>query len=152
MLNRIIPVIALAALLMAGCDKSATDTSEDVAKARENASQDVSKAQQDANKTEKKANEKVAAAQQDYAETDASAHAKLTAVESEAMIKSAHADFDVAMAAAEGRHKIAKEKCGASEGVDNKACLSTADATFAAEKADIIAHRDEALVQAEHHD
>jgi len=151
MLNRMIPVIAIAVLFIAGCDKSATDTSKNVTKARADASQDVDEAMQDARETEHKADEKVADAQQAYAKTDATARAKLTKAESEAMITKAHADFKVSMAAAEGRNKIEVEKCGASEGVDKKACLSTADATFTADKASITANRDAVLVKAEHH-
>lgn len=152
MLIRIIPVFAVAFLFLAGCDKSADETTKSVAKAREEAGQEVTKAQQAATEIENNANEKLAEAQQDYAESDTSARAKLSKAESEAMISKAQADLDVAMAAAEGSHRIAVEKCGLLTGVDKNACLSTADAAFTADKASIIAQRDMTLVQAEHHD
>jgi vacuolar-type H+-ATPase subunit H len=152
MMNRFIPLVAVAVLLLAGCDKTPTETSNDVAEARKEASQDVSEARQDASKIEDKADAKVAAAQDVYARTDETARAKLTRAESEAMISKAHADFDVALVEANGRHDIAIEKCGQFTGVDKTACLSTADADFTAEQAAITATRDAVLVQAEHHD
>ena len=147
MMKQLIPIVAVAALLLAGCNESPSETSKDVTKATEEASQDVSEARQDAGKTENKSEEKVIDAQQKYARTDANAREKLTDVESEAMAAGAKADFDVAKAEAEGRHNIAVEKCGALEGVDKKACLSTADANFAADEAAATAVRDTALAQ-----
>ena len=147
MMNRLIPIVAVAALLLAGCNESPSETSKDVTKATEEASQDVSEARQDASKTESKSEEKVIDAQQEYAKTDANAREKLTEVESEAMAAQAKADFDVAKTEAEGRHNIAVEKCGALEGVDKTACVSTADASLAAELAAATANRDAALVQ-----
>lgn len=152
MINRFIPLVAVAVLLLAGCDKTPTESAKDVAEARKEASQDVSEARQDAGKIEDKADQKVAAAQDAYAKTDETARAKLTQAESEAMISKAHADFDVAMVEANGRHAIAIEKCGQFTDVDKTACLSTADADFAAEQAAVTASRDAILVQAEHHD
>ncbi len=146
MMNRLIPIIAVGALLLAGCNESPSETSKDVTKAREKASQDVSEARQDASKTESKSEEKVIDAQQAYAKTDANAREKLTDVESEAMAAQAKSDFEVATAEAKGRHTIAVEKCGALEGVDKKACVSTADANFAADEAVATANRDTALV------
>ena len=91
-------------------------------------------------------------AQQAYAESDEIAAKKLTKVESDAMIKTANADFDVASAEAKGGYDVAKEKCDALNGVDKTACLSTADATLAANQAEATAIRDAALVSAEHHE
>jgi len=68
------------------------------------------------------------------------------------MISKAQANFDVALAEAEGLHNFAIEKFGALKGVDKTACLSTADAAFTANQATITADRDAALVQADHHD
>lgn len=106
-------------------------------------------ARHDADKTVDKANDKLVDAQTDYARADDAARAKLTVVESQTMSKKAKADFDVAIAKAEGRHDIATEKCGALSGVDKTACISAADASFAAEQADATARRDQTLVQAE---
>jgi len=151
MMNRLIPLVAVAALLLAGCDKTPTETSQDVQKARQEASQDDNAARQDASKTESKANEKVAAAQHDYAKASASAQEDLSATESEAMIAMAKADFDVALTEADGRHSIEIKKCGALKDVEKTACLSSADAKLAADQANATAHRDAVLVQAEHH-
>lgn len=147
MINRLIPIVAVAALLLAGCNEAPSETSKDVTQAREDASQDVSEARQDASKKESKSEEKVIDAAQAYAKTDANAREKLTAVESEAMASGAKADFDVAMAEAEGRHEIATEECGGLQGVDKTACVSTADANFAADEAAATAIRDTALAQ-----
>jgi len=147
MMSRLIPIVAVGALLLAACNESPSETSKDVTQAREKASQDVNEARQDASKTESKSEEKVVDAQQAYAKSDATAREKLTAVESEAMAAQAKADFDVAITEAEGRHNIAVEKCGALEGVTKKACVSTADADFAAQQAAATANRDAALVQ-----
>jgi vacuolar-type H+-ATPase subunit H len=147
MMNQLIPVVAVMALLLAGCKESASETSKDVTQAREEASQEVSEARQDADRTENKSEEKVIDAQQEYSKTDANAREKLTEVESDAMANQAKADFEVAKTEAEGRHNIAVEKCGALEGVDKKACVSTADANFAADEAAATAIRDNALAQ-----
>jgi light-regulated signal transduction histidine kinase (bacteriophytochrome) len=149
MFNRLIPLLALLALTLVACDKTPSETSKDVRQAREEASQDVSETRQDASETMNKAEEKVVDAQQDYAKSDASARAKLTEAESQAMVTKAKADFDVTIAEAEGRHAIEIEKCGALEDVSKKACLSTANATFEADKAAATAKRDAALVEAD---
>ena len=149
MIIRLIPILALAALLLGGCKESASETSKDVSQAREKASKDVSTAQQEANKTEMKAEKKVDEAQQDYAKSQAGAQGKLNKTEAEAMSKMAKADFEVAMAEIKGRHNIATEKCGVLTGVEKTACQSSADATLAADEAIAIANRDAILVQAE---
>lgn len=149
MMIRLIPLVTVAALLLAGCDKSASETSKDVQKARQEASEDVSAARQEASKKETKATEKVTAAQHDYDKANASAHEELSETESEAMITMAKADFDVAMTEAEGRHSISIEKCDMLNGVDKKACVSSADAKLAVEKAKATADRDAILVKAD---
>ncbi len=149
---RLITIVALATFLLAGCNKTPSETSKDVAKAREVATQDSNAAREDASKTENKANENVADAQDVYAESKAGAQEKLSAAESKAMIAKAKADFDVALTDAEGRHSIAIEKCGSLKGVDKTACVSTADAKLASDQADATAERDSALMDAEHHE
>jgi len=150
--NRLIPIAAVAVLMLSSCQESPSDTSKDVAKAQEEAAQKVDAARKDADKTAAKANEQVADAKAEYAKTDANAQKVLSKAESEAMIKTANADFDVAVAEAEGRNKVAKEKCDALKGVDKDACLSSAEAALAADKASATARRDETLVAAEHHE
>jgi hypothetical protein len=124
----LIPIAAVAVLMLTSCKENASDTAKDVAKAQEEAAQKVDAARKDADKTAAKANEQVADAKADYAKTEAGAQKVLSKAESEAMIKTAHADFDVAIAEAEGRNKVAKEKCDALKGVDKDACLSAAEA------------------------
>jgi hypothetical protein len=58
----------------------------------------------------------------------------------------------VAITEADGRHDVAKEKCSAFTGVDKDACLSTADATYAADHAAATADRDARLVDADRHE
>jgi len=66
------------------------------------------------------------------------------------MVSTANADFKVASTEARGRNDVAKSKCGLLDGVEKTACISTADATLAANQADATAIRDAALVNAAH--
>lgn len=147
MIIKLIPIVAVAALLLTACDESPSKTAEDVTQARVEASQEVSEARQDADKIESRSVDKVVDAQQAYAKTAAKARQKLTRVESAALTARAKAEFDVANTEAEGRHNIAVEKCGALKGVDKTACASTADANFAADVAAATARRDTALAE-----
>jgi len=147
-LTRLLPIAAMAALMLTGCKETATETAEDVAKARSDATENVSEARQDLNKTINKAEEDVAEARHDYTERDTPARADLNEAKSDAMDDTAEANYDVAMAEAEGIENIASEKCGVLSGVEKNACLSAAEATFEAAKARAIAERDAALVAA----
>jgi len=148
-LNRLLPLAVLAALLLAGCKETASETAKDVTQAREKASQDISAAQQDASKVENKAETKIVDAQQQYAETDADARAKVSDAQSEALQSTAKADFDVAVAEAEGRYNVAVEQCGVLSGAERKACMSKADAEYKADEALATANRDADLVVAD---
>jgi hypothetical protein len=64
------------------------------------------------------------------------------------MSKTAEADFDLAVTKAKGIADVAAEKCGILSGVEKNACLSAAEATFEASKAQATAERDAALVAA----
>ncbi len=68
------------------------------------------------------------------------------------MIKSANADYDVAKVEAEGRHKIAKEKCDALSGDRKDSCNNVADAVLTADVSSAAAVRDALLVDATHHE
>lgn len=151
MMNRLIPIAAIAALLMAGCEKSPTENAREVDEARDSAALNVDEARKDAGKTQDKTQAKVAEAQDDYAKTAASANRQLSVVEAEAMRKNAEAALEVATAEAEGRQSIAREKCGVLEGAEKDACLSSADALLASDQASAIAARDAILVEAERH-
>jgi len=147
MIIKLIPIVAVAALLLTACDESPSKTSKDVTQARAEASQNVSEARQEADKIERTSSDKVVDAQQAYTKTATTARQKLTKVESEALAAGANAEFEVANTEAEGRHNIAVEKCGALKGADKTACASTADANFAAEVAAATARRDTALAE-----
>ncbi len=146
--SRLVPIALLAALMLAGCKETASETAEDVAKARADASEDVGAARQEASQTVQKADEQIADAQQEYANTDATARADLIEVQSDAMSKTAQADFDVAIANAKGIADVATEGCGMLTGVDKTACLSAAESEFEVSKAKATAERDAALVAA----
>lgn len=146
MLSRVVPLVAVAALMLAGCNETSSTTAKDVTKAREDASQDVSAAREKAIQTEIKAEEKVVDAQQEYAQTNASGREELTEVQSKALSDTAKADFDVAIAKAQGIEDVAGEKCDVLDGAEKTACLSAAAATYAASEAKAIADRDAALL------
>lgn len=148
--SRLAPSAAVAGLLLAGCNETPYETSEDVAQASKDASENLSEAREEASQTENRVEEKVANARQDYAKTDANAREELTEVQTEALRKTAKADFDVTITEATGIRDVAREKCGVLSGAEETACLSAADATFAASKAKAIADRDAALVAVAH--
>jgi hypothetical protein len=146
--SRLVPIAAVAALLIAGCNETPYETSEDVAQARKDASQDLGEAREEASQTENRVEEKVADARHEYAETDATARAELTEAQSEALSKTAKADFDVAITEAKGIEDVAIEQCGMLSGAEKTTCLNAADAAFAASKAKATADRDAALLVA----
>jgi hypothetical protein len=117
------PLISLVALMtvtiMAGCNnaKSPDAVSKDVATAQEKRASEVSSAKQDAAKDENKAAAKV----DDKANDLNNASAK--------------GAYDVAMAQADGDHKVATQKCEALSGDTQKACKDQADAKYDLAKA-----------------
>jgi hypothetical protein len=149
---RLIPLAAAIALLLAACQETPSATAEDVAVAQQGASKESAAARDDASEQVAVADADVAKAQRDYAQANATARKKLTEAESAAMIETANADYDVAIVDAEGRDRVARERCDALSGVAKEACLSTADATLAAEKSAATAKRDQELVDAAYHD
>lgn len=152
MINRLIPLAAVAVLMLTGCKETASDTANDVADARQEAAQDNSEAQQAANAEIADANADVANAQETYDEKSDDTRKKLTVAESEAMIKTAQADYDVSKVEAEGRDKIAKEKCDALSGADKDSCNHIAEATLVAEISSAAAVRDALLLDATYHE
>jgi len=148
MLNRIVPTVALAVLLLAGCKETISETAKDVAVAREDASEDDTEAREDASQTTHEAEEKIADAQQEYATDVTPAREDLNEVQSDAMSEIAKADFDVAITHAEGIADVESEKCGMLMGAEKKACFSAAEAAFEASKAEATTERDAALVAA----
>ena len=80
-LIQLIPTAAIAALALAGCQETASDTAQDVDKAREESAEDVGAAFDEANKDVAAANADVASARQTYAANTIDARKKLTAAE-----------------------------------------------------------------------
>jgi hypothetical protein len=116
-------LISLVALLtvtiVAGCNnaKSPDAVSKDVAMAQEKRASEVADAKQDAAKDENKAAAKV----DDKANDLGNANAK--------------GAYDVAMAQADGDHKVAIQKCDGLSGDPQKACKDQADAKYDLAKA-----------------
>jgi hypothetical protein len=109
----------LAVTIMAGCNnaKSPDSASKDVASAQEKRASEVADAKQDAAKDENKAAAKV----DDKSNDLNNANAK--------------GAYDVAMAQADGDHKVAIQKCEALSGDTQKACKDQADAKYDLAKA-----------------
>jgi hypothetical protein len=112
-------VALLTVTIMVGCDnaKSPDAVSKDVASAQEKRASEVADAKQDAAKDENKAAAKV----DDKANDLSNANAK--------------GAYDVAMAQADGDHKVAIQKCDALSGDAQKACKDQADAKYDLAKA-----------------
>ena len=112
-------VALLTVTIMAGCDsaKSPDAVSKDVAAAQEKRAAEVADAKQDVAKDENKAAAKVDDRANDLNDTNA---------------KGA---YDVAMAQADGDHKVAIQKCDALSGDTQKACKDQADAKYDLAKA-----------------
>jgi hypothetical protein len=142
--------IGICAALLAGCQQASTESG--VAQAQVDAAENTREARVDAAAEIANADERVDDAEQAYARADAVASNALTRAESDAMIKTANANFDVARTTAVGYYDIEKEKCDALTGVVKDACISTADATFTASELAAISTRDAALVAAEFHE
>jgi hypothetical protein len=108
--NALVIGCALVLASVAGCHKaeSPKEVQHDVAQARQDAAADVADKQQDVANDVNKSADKVAADQR-----------------------------DVALAAAEGDHKVAIEKCEALGGDKQKACKDQADAALDTAKANI---------------
>jgi hypothetical protein len=149
MIRRLFPLVAIAVLMLAGCQETPAETAQDVSDARAEAAQNVTAVREDANQEIDTAAGDVAQAQGDLVRTDARAADKLGEAESAAMAKTAHAIFAVAESEAEGRNDIAVQKCGGFIGSDQDACISSATAILTSELAAATSSRDTALVAAE---
>jgi Tfp pilus assembly protein PilP len=112
-------VLSAATLLaLSACGQPSTATVQNnVADARQDAAKDTDKAMQD------------------QARTDASATADAQSAVDKADDKKADAAYDVTVTEAEGRHKVAIEKCNGLSGDAKKACKDQADATLEMAKA-----------------
>jgi hypothetical protein len=114
----LIAVVAVAAA-STGCDraKSPGAVANDVASAQAKRASEMANAKQDAAKDQNKAEEKV----DDKTADLNNANAK--------------GSYDVAMAQADGDHKVALQKCDALSGDSQKACKDQADAKYDLAKA-----------------
>lgn len=112
-------VALLAVAAASGCDhaKSPGSVANDVAAAQAKRASEVANAKQDAAKDENKAEAKV----DDKTADLNNANAK--------------GSYDVAMAQADGDHKVALQKCEALSGDSQKACKDQADAKYDLAKA-----------------
>jgi hypothetical protein len=153
MINRILPIVAIAALTLTGCQESADETAQDVSDARKEANENIADARTDANETMLTADENESDAIHTYANSDAKAQVKLRAAEADAISERARADYDLAIATSKGTHEVEVQKCDALDaGVDRTACKTTADAVLATATADAKARRDEALMTAKNYE
>jgi hypothetical protein len=109
----------LALVLLGGCDKP---------KSPQAVANDVSTDQQ-------KAAKEVAEAQTDASKDISTAAAKVDEKKRDLNNVSASAGYDVAIAKADGNHKIALDKCSALSGDAQKKCKGQADADYEAAKA-----------------
>lgn len=128
-------VVLVAALSLGACKETPQNTAHDVAAARKDAGEKLEQAHADQNAAAGASAEDVAAAQKAYVKTDEAARAELSAAELEAAKARANAALDVAVVQAEGRRKIAKEKCDPLSGIQRDDCVRNADAAYVAEEA-----------------
>jgi hypothetical protein len=112
--------VSIAALIsIGGCHQASSPAS---------VQSNVTSAREEAEKNDFKA-------AQDQAKTDAAANADAAAAAQKADLKKADSSYDLSITEAEGRHKIAIEKCNALSGDSQKACKDQADATLELSKA-----------------
>jgi hypothetical protein len=148
MIIRPILFAAFAIVGLSACQETPTETAKDVSQAQETAVQDNQEARQEANQDRAQAEVKVIEAKDDMAAVDTNAMKKITEAESEAMTVAAKAKYDVAMTEAQGRHNIEAEKCDALKDQAKDSCVSTNNATLAADQARIIATHDAEILAA----
>lgn len=159
-MKSVLLVSTLAAVLgLSACNQqdSAVEAQRNVDQAREQAAEDLAKAQQDAAQTSNEAQQKLDAAREaaraDVAEADTRANEKINAATDEAMNTAdeanqdvaevradtihtqAKADYDVAVAKADADLKIALEKCDTMASGQAGACKDQANATHEIAKA-----------------
>jgi len=149
MIRQLIPVTALAALMLGGCGDTSNDTARDIRETRDDAAQNINAARDNAQDTINRVDRDVNELERDLARTNANAREQLNEAEADARTETAQAVFEVEEAEANGRHNIAMERCDAVTGVEKDACISTADANLASELAIAVSRRDNALVAAE---
>lgn len=146
MINRLLSIAIVAALALTACTETASETSKDVADARQDAVESNDEARAEASRQVAKANERMDSAQQAQSETTHDADRQLAGVEAEGMAAKARAEYDIDMTAAEGRHRVSREKCDAFESAARNACIGDADATLAADRSLAASNRDTTIL------
>ena len=79
--------------------------------------------------------------QQNVADAQQDANKKVASESADANKDASKNAYDVAMAKADGDHKVATEKCEAMSGKDQKACKDQADAAYKMDQANAEAER-----------
>lgn len=153
MIHRMIPLAAaLSLVLLAGCQESTTETTEDVAEAKMEAAGSNADAREDAADAMNEADGDVSQARDEYNESENKAYEKLSAVEAEAMVAAANAGYELEITAAQGRHQVAKQRCdGMTRGPEREACDTEVDGLLAVEESRAATVRDKALLDASRH-
>ena len=118
-------LVGMVMALSAGCDraKSPQAAANDIAAAKQSAAQEVTEAHQDAAKDINSASKDLQAKSTELADANAKAA------------------YDVAVARADGDHKVAIQECMTHDGEAQKLCKDRADADYEAGKANARASR-----------
>ena len=127
----LMPVLAIAALALAGCNqsKSPEDVSKDVAKAEQKANDEVTKSEERAQSALDKS------------------YAKVDGQEIKFNNDAARQTYNVAIAKADGDRKVALATCESQSGDAQKACKDQAEADYKAARADARVIAEAALQQ-----
>lgn len=135
---------SLAIIALTACQETPQESAQDVAGAAQEAQEESGEKRQEAVKEISEAEAKVA---EEQAQAGESMESRAEA-EADAANVRAGERYKVAVTEAEGRHKIAKEKCDAMSGADQKeACQEQADAALEREKASATAEREAVRTQ-----
>lgn len=135
---------SLAITALAACQETPQETTQDVGKAAQEAQEESGEKRQEA---VKEISEEEADVAEEQAKAGESMEGSAEAQADAAKVR-AEEEYEVAVTEAEGRHKVAKEKCDAMSGADQKdACQKQADATLERQKALATAERDAVRTQ-----
>src|SRR5260370_36730723 len=130
----LMPIFVVAALALAGCNKSKSpeDVSKDVANAEQKASNEVTKSEDRAQRALDKSYEKVNDQEIKF-NNDA-----------------AHQTYNVAVAKADGNRKVALATCESQSGDAQRACKDQAEADYKSARADARVSAEAAVQRKEH--
>ncbi|MGH8471368.1 MAG: hypothetical protein ACREVJ_02680 [Gammaproteobacteria bacterium] len=135
---------SLAITALTACQETPQETAQDVGGAAQEAQEESGEKRQEAVKDIPEEEANVA---EEEAQAGESMESRVEARAEAANVR-AEEQYKVAVTEAEGRHKVAKEKCDAISGDDQKdACQEQADAALEREKASAMAARDAVRTQ-----